>query len=115
MTLVSSTLGMRRVLRSLPNSPPERRQIQHVALIGANHEANVGHHQEQPDVQEGPRTLRNRGARQDETHQIRAENSENRADGGADQAAHAGALQPNLKQKDGNRKGQTDPRSSKVG
>ena len=81
-------------------------QIQHVALVRADDQADIGHHQEQPDVQERPRALRNGGARQNQAHQIRAQDAEDRAHRRADQPPHAGALQANLKQEDRNRKRQ---------
>ena len=93
----------------------QRLQVQHVSLIGPDHQADVGHHQEQPDVQKGPRTLRDRRPRQDQPHQVRAENAENRADRGPDQAAHAGALQANLKQEDGNGKREANPGGYEAG
>jgi hypothetical protein len=103
MTLVSSTLGIRRVLRSLPNRA-ESGEVEHVSLVRPNHQADVRHHQEQTDVQKGPRALRDRGASQHQAHQIRAQNAQNRANRRPDQAAQAGALQPNLEQKNGNSK-----------
>ena len=95
--------------------PAEGREVEHVSLVCANHQADVRHHQKQSDVHERPRTLRDRCPRQDETHQVRAKNAQDRADRRPDQAAQAGALQANLKQKNGNGKRQANAGRHKIG
>ncbi len=91
-------------LRHPPRAPlaakqaAEGLQVEHVPLVGADDQADVGHDQKEGHIQERARAFRNRGAGQHQTHQVGAEDAEDRANCRAEQPAHAGALQPHLKQ-----------------
>ena len=92
----------------------ERLQVEHVAFVRTEHQADIGHHQKHREAEERPRALRHRRVRKDERHQVRAQNSEDRTDRRADQPAQAGPLQARLKKNDGDSKDETRDRSRVV-
>ena len=74
----------------------EGRQVQHVALLGAHDEADVGHQEQEAHLQKGL----GGGFTQYERHEKSAHNSEDAAARGADQALEADALQAHFEQND---------------
>src|SRR5208283_3235665 len=75
----------------------ERRQIEQVAFVGADHQADVGHDQHDHDLQETLGGAGRNAVANHEREQIRADDAEHAADGGSDQAPQAHGAQPPLK------------------
>ena len=85
MTLVSSTLALRREGLSPAEDGAERRRIQQVALAGAHQQADVGHEQKDEDLQGGGVGSGERRGTQHQTKERRAEDAEHATGHGADQ------------------------------
>ena len=99
ITLVSSTFTECRCCVRC-RKPAQRLQVEHVALIRAQHEPDIRHHEEHRQAEERSRALRHRGMRKDKRREVRAQNSEDRAHRRADQPAQAGLSQAHLEEYD---------------
>ena len=100
MTLVSRILWLRFGLLLASENPAQRRQIQQVALAGADDQSYIGHDQHDEKLQEAlGRTCVNAVA-DDETEKVGADDSEDAADDRADKPLQADASQADFKQND---------------
>src|ERR1019366_1433550 len=90
--------NLERFLRRLlaAKNAAERRQVEHVALLGAHDHADVGHPQEQANLQVG----RRRGFGKHQGHQKRAEDPQNGSRRSADQTFEANLLQADFEKDD---------------
>src|SRR5579883_1006929 len=99
---------LERLLRRFfaPEDAAQRREIQHVALLRADDEADVRHQQQQADLQE--RLLLD-GAIEHQRHQEGPEDPEDRADGRADETLQADLFQTDFKKYDAYTQQQAGP------
>src|SRR5262249_13025428 len=91
--------NLERLFRSLlaAEDPAERGEIQHVALLGADDESDVGHQEQQQDLQK----RLGRGLGEHERKDIRANYAEHRPERCADQALQADLFQADFEKDDG--------------
>ncbi len=94
-------LGLAAAAMLAAKQAAERLKIQHIALVRADNQTDIGHNQKKRDVQKGARAFRDGGALQYQAHQVCADDAKNRTDRRADQAPQARSLEPNLKQENG--------------
>ena len=87
----------------------ERLQVEHVAFIRAEDQADIGHHQKHGKAEERARAFRHGGVREDQRGQVGAQHAQDRAGGGADQAAQAGVAQAQLEENDGDGRKENRP------
>src|SRR5580698_3083278 len=83
-------------------------QVQHVALIRAEDQAGVSHHQKCGKAEKRPGALRHDGVGQNQRSEIGAEQTQDRASRRTDQAAQAGVAQTQFKQNDAQAKKQSN-------
>src|SRR5258708_17082089 len=81
-------------------NPAERRQVQQVAFVGADDQANVRHQQHDHELQKTLAAFVWNAVLDDNAEQISAENAENASDHRADQPFEADNAQPHLKDDD---------------
>ena len=67
----------------------QRRQVQEISLVRAHDQAHVGHQEHHQDLQETLGVALGNAVADDQREQVSADNSENAADGSADQALEA--------------------------
>ena len=75
-------------------------KVQQVALVGPDHQADVGHQQHHQDLQEALGVPGDNAVANDQGKQVSAENAEDAADSGADQALQADPAQSPFEQDD---------------
>ena len=74
----------------------ERRQVEEVSLVGANHHSDVGHQEQYENHDEGQRVLVELSPFEDVTDHQGANDSHDRTDGRSDQSLQRGGLEPVL-------------------
>ncbi len=79
-----------------PENTPQRRQVQHVTLLGPDDQAHVGHQQQQANLQKRLRS----GLAENQGHEKRAGDSQDRAHRSPDQTLQADLFQPHLEEND---------------
>ena len=111
MTLVSRILKLRLACFLAAENAAQRRQVQHVALIGAHHQADIGHQQHDEELKEALRRSRRDAVADDEAEKVGADDAEDAADDGTDQPFQADLAQTDLEQHNRCTKGCPDDRS----
>ena len=79
----------------------QRRQVQQVALAGADDQADVGHHQHDEELQKALGRTCADAVADDQAEEVGADDAEDAADDRADQPLQADLAQAYLKQDDG--------------
>ncbi len=81
--------------------PAQRGQVQQIALVCADDQADVGHQQHDQDLQEALGMACGNAVTDDEREEVSAADSEEASDGGADQTLEADGAQLPFEQHDG--------------